>query len=94
MSMEEGLTKRCWLHMLAEGGRWSVRDLAMDMGVTAQNVQNTVTRMHDLGSIKRHEKTETSGKSITYSVAKDCRLPSNLTLQDLLTALHKAGETV
>lgn len=94
MGIEEGLTKRAWLHMLAEGGRWSVRDLAMDMGATTGQMQTTLMRMYDLGSVRRHERQDGNDKAITYSVGEDCRLPSNMTLAEVRKALQAAGETV
>ena len=89
----ELLARRAWLHMLAEGGRWTPRELAMDMGATATNMANVLAWMYDTGLALRHSvigrPTEPS-----YSVGDPSEFPRGLTLRDVRAALQKAGETV
>ena len=54
--MEEGLTKRIWLHLLSEGGRWSPREISMDLREPDGDVRKASARVHETGSILRHEK--------------------------------------
>lgn len=90
----ELLARRAWLHMLAEGGRWTPRELAMDMGATAANMTAVLGWMYDTGLTLRHEKREGVDRVYTFSVGNPCMLPRELSLQDVRAALQKAGETV
>ncbi len=56
----ELLARRSWLHMLAEGGRWAPRELAIDMGTSAANMAAVLGWMYDTGLALRHEKREGS----------------------------------
>lgn len=40
--MEEGLTKRIWLHLLSEGGRWSPREISMDLREPYEDVRKAL----------------------------------------------------
>lgn len=94
MSEDLGLRARAWLHMLSEGGRWSTRELAMDLGASVHLMQNELLKMYDAGSVARHQKGTGEERVITYSVADACRFPMGLTLADVRKALRTAGETV
>ena len=93
MATRKTPARRAWLHMLAEGGRWTPREMAMDMGTTATNMANVLSWMYDTGLALRHSvigrPTEPS-----YSVGNPCMIPRELSLQDVRAALQKAGETV
>lgn len=89
----ELLARRSWLHMLAEGGRWAPRELAMDMGTTATSVANVLAWMYDTGQVLRHTVIGNPTEP-TYSVGNPCMLPRELSLHDVRIALQKAGETV
>ncbi len=93
MSTEQALTARIFLHALTEGGRWSVREMAMDLRVDYQSAKDAMSSMSETGSLIRHEKSD-EAKTLTYSVTERCRLPSGLTLMEVTRALRKAGETV
>lgn len=90
--MTDGLTKRIWLFLLAEGGRWSPREISMDLREPYEDVRKAAARMYDTGSVLRHERGEE--RSITYSVGEACRVTSDVTLAELRKALRTAGETV
>jgi len=90
--MEEGLTKRIWLHLLSEGGRWSPREISMDLREPYEDVRKASARMYDTGSVLRHEKGPE--RSISYSVGEACLTPKGVTLADVRKALRTAGETV
>ena len=90
--MEEGLTKRIWLHLLSEGGRWSPREISMDLREPYEDVRKASARMYDTGSVLRHERGE--DRSISYSIGDTCRVPNGATLGDVRKALRTAGETV
>ena len=90
--MEEGLTKRIWLHLLSEGGRWSPREISMDLREPYEDVRKATASMYEAGSILRHEKGQE--RSISYSVGDSCMFPKWMTLADVRKALRTAGETV
>lgn len=93
MSSEHGLTPRVWLHMLTEGGRWSLPELCMDLQCERAVMWPTLDSMVTRGSVKRQDPTEPSGKPVYY-VTHDCRPPVSITLRQIVEALRKAGETV
>lgn len=89
---EDGITKRLWLHMLAEGGRWTVRELAQDTKSDYSTVNGTLMRMYDAGgSVCRYV---AEGKSAEYGISEKCIVPKNITLAELRAAMQKAGEVV
>lgn len=94
MSDDLGLRGRAWLHMLSEGGRWSVREIAIDMGATVHLMHNELEKMYDAGSVARHERKDGVERLVTYSVSDQCHMPMRLTLADVRQALRTAGETV
>lgn len=94
MNDDFGLRGRAWVHMLAEGGRWSARELAMDIGGPVQLMHNELAKMYDAGSVARHERHDGPERFVTYSVNDQCHMPIKLTLGAIRKALRTAGETV
>ncbi len=92
--IEETMTGKIWLHMLSEGGRWTIRELAMDLKLPYDKVKDSIMRMYDSGgSVLRHAKGEDE-RAVSYSVGERCRLPMGVTLMEVRRALQSAGETV
>ena len=87
--MRDTVTKRAWLHMLAEGGRWTIRELAMDTRADYGSVNAALTSMHDAGSVERHAKTG-EAKAVQYSVTSRCCAPLGVTVDEFTLAAKKA----
>lgn len=87
--IRDSSAKRIWLHMLAEGGRWSVRELAMDTRLDYGSANSAATAMYDSGSVVRHEKAG-EAKTIQYSVTQSCYAPQGISVSEFVEAARKA----
>lgn len=74
-------TKQIWLLMLREGGRWSIGETIEAAGLRA--AKQTVPMMASTGSLVRFEK-EKKGDRIRYGVTKNCKVPTGVTLAELM----------
>lgn len=79
------ITRPLWLFLLREGGYWDARELAQRLTIDATQARSTLRQMWDRGMVKRQVPTA-YGKTITYTVDDDCRLPDNLTLREVRNA--------
>lgn len=87
--MRETVTKKAWLHMLAEGGRWTIRELAMDTRSDYGSVNAALASMYDSGSVVRHEKAG-ADKAVQYSVHGPCTAPLGVSVNEFVAAAKKA----
>jgi predicted transcriptional regulator len=74
-------TRAIWLLVLREGGHWPCREIAAELGVTGDLVSRYISTMAARGFVRRHD-----GSPLKYSVDKNCRIPMDVTLADLMDA--------
>lgn len=88
MSRADYLTKRIWLHMLAEGGRWTVSELAIDFGSDTRAVTSAIYNLKESGAVVRHEKSDAI--RLQFSVNAKCTAPLGVSVDDFTNAAKKA----
>lgn len=81
-------SSRAWLHMLAEGGRWTARELADATGCRRNALSITLTIWARRGVATRHDAGPHRSK---YSVPIAAKLPNGITLEQVQEALRAAG---
>jgi predicted ArsR family transcriptional regulator len=74
-------TRAIWLLLLTEGGRWTVAEVANELGVDTNHVCQYVAQMAGRGFLRRFE-----GKKLQYAVDKTCRVPMFITMGDIMGA--------
>lgn len=77
-----GNNKRVWLHLLAEGGRWSTAEIAAATHMDPGAVNSGLYRMTLQGMVTRHETSR--GRARTeFGVSTACKIPLGVTLAEL-----------
>ena len=77
-----------WLHMLKEGGRWSARELADELGHDSDKVRNALVTLFQGDAVKRYSVPGHFSAS-NYGVTDDCVAPKFVTIKELSEALRK-----
>lgn len=81
----EGLSRRMWLLMLEQGGRWTCTEIAHKLAIPVEKAGSLVYFMLRSGTVKRVR----SGKrknGVAFVVNSDCMTPREMRLGDLLDA--------
>lgn len=95
MSAERnGLTRDVWLWLLKEGGFSSSREIAAGLGMPkSEDIGRIAATMCHGKFLVRREK-QRLGQFMRYGITPACKVPMNVTLQDLLEcgAIALAGE--
>lgn len=74
-----------WLLILKEGGRWGVGELADALDVNSSQICNMVAAMSSSGHIKMYPRGD-GRKFNEYSVDPSCRIPTQVTMKDIMEA--------
>jgi hypothetical protein len=75
-------TKKLWLHMLTEGGRWTSAEAADFLCIDQWSARALLNAMVAAGSLKRFEPAEGS-RANSFGVTSECRVPMGVTLAEL-----------
>lgn len=82
MTVRIGNNKRMWLHLLAEGGRWSIAEIAEATHMNAGAVGSGLYRMTLQGMVTQHPTSR--GRARTeFGVSLACKVPLGVTLAEL-----------
>lgn len=81
---EGGVTKRIWLHMLREGGRWDADEVADLVKGKRPAVVKGLNAMATCGSVKKFSKV--AGKRVQFGVTPDCKIANGVTIAEILAA--------
>lgn len=76
-------TRSIWLTVLRGGGKWSVFEIAEELGGSSDMVCRYINQMSERGYMRRHKAT---GKRLEYSVDKTCKVPQFLTMGEIMEA--------
>lgn len=86
MKRQTGITQRIWLFMLENGGRWTVAELAEQMGgVACAYMDRIVWSMHDCGSVTKYRSGQRKNGT-AFGVSPRNRIPQGLSLADVMRA--------
>jgi DNA-binding MarR family transcriptional regulator len=81
----EGSTRKAWLLMLEQGGRWTVGELAQKLGLD-RDWADRMTYFMVQNNIATKYRSPYRKNGVCYGVTKDNAVPRGLKLQDVLTA--------
>lgn len=84
--MKSGVTQRLWLFMLEQGGRWTVAELAEQMGQGATYMDRILWSMHDVGSVTKY-RSGARKNGVAFGVSPRNSMPHGLKLQQVAQAL-------
>lgn len=80
MAAPTGDSKRIWLVMLKQGGRWSNADVAAALGRDNTWTANLVHSMCTTGTLHRFG----YGRGARYGVTHECRIPVGVTISEVV----------
>jgi ribosomal protein L13E len=82
MSDQRASTKAIWMHLLREGGRWSVREVAKalksDAVLTSQNMMKMRANEYLVSFPRTRHKN-----GVAFGVTKECKVPRGFTVEEL-----------
>jgi len=76
------VNKRVWLHLLAEGGRWSIAEISDATHIDNGAVNSGLYRMSLQGMVMQHP-TNRGRARTEFGVTKACKIPLGVTLAEL-----------
>lgn len=83
MPSRNGNHKLVWLHLLKEGGRWSVAEIAAAIRMKPGAVNSCMYRFVLQGMVIR-KPTNKKGRAMSdFGVTKQCRIPVGVTIAEL-----------
>lgn len=77
-----GITRRIWLLLAKEGGRWSTEDIASELMEVNLTVHQTCSEMVRTGTVVKYERDE-QHKRIRWGVTPVCKVPGGITVREL-----------
>lgn len=80
-----GITLEMWLHMLEQGGRWTVAELAEKFKLPRPEADRYTYFMVRSGCATRFRRTDRKN-GVAFGVTNENDIPRGLKLQDLLRA--------
>lgn len=82
---DKGITCTVWLHMLREGGRWKVGELAQEVDRDQTELRGLLRSMNNSGHVARFEK-DGEAKWVQYGITAACKVPVGVTLAEMASA--------
>lgn len=83
-TQKTGITKRIWLRMLAEGGYWTVPELAQALSVD-KRIDGVLSQLAEKGFCQTRDRTDRPNGT-KYGVTPTCKIPPEVTLEELKEA--------
>lgn len=80
-----GCTRKVWLHMLEQGGRWTSTELAKELSMEAKVVDRLIYHMLRAKSLTRYPHPRRKN-GVAFGVVSGNTVPRSVNLQDVLTA--------
>lgn len=77
---------KVWLHMLSEGGRWTVGELTGVAGKDRGHLERILYSMVDHGHVIRYRAGHRKNGA-AYGVDHSCRIPRDVPLREILKAV-------
>lgn len=75
-----------WMHLVKEGGRWSVAEIAEAIRMKPVAVNNALYRMFEQQMVDRRQRKD-GYERVSFGVTVKCKIPLGVTL----SALEKLG---
>jgi hypothetical protein len=85
MSKSPSLTSRLWLFMLEHGGRWTVSELAEEVGETPERIDRVLWFMHTVGSVNKARSGQRKN-GVAFGVTPRNRIPNGVTVAAVIGA--------
>jgi hypothetical protein len=87
---ESGLVKRVWLLLYAEGGTWTEHEIRVRLHLSAA-IHAVLRTLSDRGFLARSKVENIDGEtSVKYGVARRCKVPRGVTLDEMWDVLQMA----
>lgn len=83
MKQQAGETKRIWLLLLKEGGRWSAAEIAQKIEDFGDDMSGTLANLVSRGYLRRIAKDESNSR-VQFVVTPVCKVPRDVTLRELM----------
>lgn len=81
---ENVITTIMWLHILREGGRWTMAELQAALPqLRTRNVSAFLATMKAGGYLQRHRRSD-QPRCFSYGVSSSCKVPQGIVLQELI----------
>lgn len=79
-----GLTKRIWMVLYSEGGRWTSAEIADRLRYSGTSIYTTLREMVDRKLVVRIDGDNVHGENvIQYAVTKACKVPRDVGLDEI-----------
>lgn len=83
MRVQSGLSRRLWLLLLQEGGRWNTADMADALGDDVTLVCGTARSLVDAQMLRRYGREKSASGRVEYGITHDCRIPIGISIADV-----------
>lgn len=84
-----GLTKRIWLLLYSEGGRWTSAEISARLCVQ-HAIHTTLREMVQVRLLMRADVPTPEGRVFKYGVGKGCKVPRDVTVDEMWDVLERA----
>lgn len=78
-----GMSKRLWLFLLEQGGRWNMSELTDALNEDKSTVSGTARSLVEAQMLRRYGREESASGRVEYGLTACCRIPREISLADL-----------
>lgn len=87
-SSYNGTTKRVWMLLYSEGGRWTSEEIGKHPDIS-RPLKATLSDMVEYGCLERFRGTNIDGElSVKYAVTRKCKVARGVTVDDMWQVLQ------